>query len=303
MPARRSAFTLIELLVVIAIIAVLIGLLLPAVQKVRESASRAKCENNLKQIGIAIHSYDDVYKKFPHGRHGCDGITIGPCATDTAIQRDGMSGFVQILPFMEADNLYQQFAQTDLPWNQGTTWTTSDKVGVETRPPFYVCPSDVSQPFVATSGLNAATGSYAFVHGTLGPDQGIADTMKVYNTGMFNYKIAQLRSDMRDGSSNTMIVGETYQSDIDTSYNIWTQAARHESSLRSTCNPLNTPPGKGITTSPYGIPLNGAFGSRHTNGANFLFGDGHVVFMVNSIDLPTYKALSTRAGGEAVTAP
>ena len=114
----RKAFTLIELLVVIAIIAILIGLLLPAVQKVREAAARMKCQNNLKQMGLALLNYESTYNAFPAGRHGCDGITNGPCANDTLIQRDGSSAFLQLLPFMELEGLYKTFDQNDLPTNR-----------------------------------------------------------------------------------------------------------------------------------------------------------------------------------------
>jgi len=300
---KKMAFTLIELLVVIAIIAILIGLLLPAVQKVREAAAKMKCQNNLKQIGLSLHNYESTYNAFPAGRHGCDGITTGPCATDTLVQRNGACAFIQLLPFIELESLYKTFDQMDLPYNQGTTWTAKSKIGVETRPSVYVCPSDVSEKFRVAGTLNAATGSYALVHGNLGPSQGISATLKLYNSGMFNYKIVQKRSEMTDGSSNTMVCGEVIDAHTDLSINIWTQASRNESCLRNTENPPNTRPGTGITTSPYGIPLFGGFGSKHSGGVSFAFGDGHNQFITDSISLPIYKALSTKAGGESVSYP
>ena len=294
----QCGFTLIELLVVIAIIAILIALLLPAVQQAREAARRSQCKNNLKQIGLALANYESTYRSYPAGRLGCDGITSGPCNGNPNYTRVGISAFVMLLPQLEATALYQQFDLNDLAWGPSATWPTSNKAAVESRPKVYVCPSDVSAPFVVSNGLNAATGSYALVGGSFGPSKGIGDQVKITNNGPFNYKIAYAPRDITDGLSNTMFVGEVFESDTNKSTNIWTLTGRLESCLRNTENPPNTPPGTGITTSPYGAPLNGAFGSQHVGGAQFLFGDGHVSFLSENISLAVYRALSTREYGD-----
>lgn len=307
-PRSRRAFTLIELLVVIAIIAVLIGLLLPAVQKVREAAARTKCTNNLKQIALGCTAYEEVYKRYPEGRFGCDGITNGPCAgwPDPSIQRNGASAFIQLLPFVEQGPLFtSKFDMRDPPFNGLGTWSPKN-LGVEDRPNVYVCPSDTSQTKTLSSAgapTRYATGSYAVVHGRRGPDEGIGGDMKVNNTGMFNYKRFHVLAECLDGLSNTMIFGEVVDAHTELSYNMWSQAARHEHTMRSTVNPVNTKPGTGITTSPYGIPLFGGFGSRHPQGALFAFGDGHVQFINNNIPLDVYKAMSTRNGKESLSYP
>jgi prepilin-type N-terminal cleavage/methylation domain-containing protein/prepilin-type processing-associated H-X9-DG protein len=305
----RAAFTLIELLVVIAIIAILIGLLLPAVQKVREAAARAKCQNNLKQIMIAAHAYHDVNNYFPAGRFGCDGSGT-PCngMTATSVNRGGASGFVPLLPYMELDTIFRTIGTTEAdvlwPTTDNATWRTVDRVAVESRPSVLVCPSDTAQPFVSNTGLgptvNAAIGSYVLVTGTNGPSQGISAAVKFDNTGLFVYRNLRRMADIIDGTSNTIAVGEVYDGHLSNNQNIWSVGSRHTHALRTTENPINTPPSTGITYNDGGTLRNGAFMSRHTSGANFGLGDGSVRFVQQNIDIAAYRAASTVRGGEAI---
>ncbi|MGD0656167.1 MAG: DUF1559 domain-containing protein [Thermoguttaceae bacterium] len=320
--ALRSAFTLVELLVVIAIIGILIALLLPAVQAARGAARRSQCVNNLKQIALGIDQYENANKKFPPGRKGCDGITAASttncvsCANDLGTARLGYSTFVFILPFMEQRGLYDSF---DLPTLWVTTvvlnLTSNNGNAVQVRPQEFVCPSDISPSITRLEGdsndcagagtVGGATGSYAVASGTKGPDATYPVNnaeVKIDNNGPFIYKRQYLRKDIIDGVSHTFFVGEEKDG-----LNKWTAGMRY-ATMRTTANPLNSPPGKGavvwqdnssVTTPVY----NGSFGSRHAGGANFAYGDAHVVFINDTIDMALYQALSTRAGKEIISAP
>lgn len=307
MPSPRRGFTLIELLVVIGIIGILMALLLPTVQNARESARQAKCSNNLKQIVMALTNYESTFEVFPPGRMGCDGWTRDVCAGNPGYARPGTSGFVMILPQLELQSLYEllePFAKGavfpahpgDNPDGTTTGWRTpAVDLAVRSRPDVFVCPSDTSEP----SRNSCATGSYALVQGSNGPSYGI-DQIKVkhYNNGMFLYRTVKSAKDVIDGLSHTMFVGETIEGHTRESANCWTVGSRHLHSMRSTDNPLNTPPGEGVTVDLYGYSANGAFASRHPFGAFFAFGDGHVRLLSENIDLGTYRAVSTRAGRE-----
>jgi prepilin-type N-terminal cleavage/methylation domain-containing protein/prepilin-type processing-associated H-X9-DG protein len=308
----RRAFTLVELLVVIAIIGILIALLLPAVQAAREAARRSQCTNNLKQIGIAMANYEGSFKVFPPGRMGSDCSDYSgypPLRPDGEraydYQRPGTSGFGMLLPFLEQQSVYDEIG-----WQCGAVAPANCGLGPSTanwrdcipnvaqvllrRPDVFVCPSTKDEPFRG----EYATGCYALCSGSIGPSQGIGTNVKVFNTGMFVYVRVFNVARCSDGLSNTFFVGEVIDSHTAAGSNQWLIAGRHTNSLRTTDNPLNTPPGTGIL---YGSN-NGAFGSLHPGGGNFLFGDGHVSFISETIDLLTYRALSTREGSEATPA-
>jgi prepilin-type N-terminal cleavage/methylation domain-containing protein/prepilin-type processing-associated H-X9-DG protein len=252
---RRGAFTLIELLVVIAIIAILIGLLLPAVQKVREAAARSKCTNNLKQMGIAFHMYNDTYNKLP----------TGWVTTNTTQPSPGWSWCTVIMPMIEQKGLYDQLAP-DLITPGGPTVNTL----TQTKLSIYRCPSDSGQD---TNALlqNFAMSNYVVNREVTGPDVNNRPTNLAVNT-------------IQDGTSNTFLVGER-----DTVRNIGATTSRSSTTSAS----FEGRPGRGINIKYPGTPppptgtgdcVRLGWNSLHTGGCNFLYGDGAVRFLRDSVD-------------------
>ena len=321
MKPRRPAFTLVELLVVIAIIGILIALLLPAVQAAREAARRAQCSNNLKQIVLAMHNHATAHKTFPAGRLGCDASTGEvPCKDVEQEDRVGPSAFVMLLPYIEQQPLYDQFAVDRFkggPWltqsGGSISWIATYEEALAQRPEVFVCSSDnseacceiydgvvVGMSHTFPSGKRAATGNYALSMGTNGPSYGTTySNVKYGNNGAYLYVKALQPRDFLDGLNGTIFVGETCKTHYRDSELVWSLGYRH-SSLRSTENPINTPPGEGSVLNLYDRKFNAAFGSKHPGGAQFAFGDGHVSFLSENIDLTTYRAMSTRDGGEVL---
>ena len=314
--AQPRGFTLVELLVVIAIIGILVALLLPAVQSAREAARRMQCVNRLKQVTLASLNYEDSHKALPAARMGCDTDSACPLKSSDPNLYEGASVFVQILPYMEEQALYDLFDlnNNDI-WAPGT-WDWSDASiaqAIGTNLPAFECPSDGErlryaeyQHNVPTT-VQVATGSYAAVCGDVGPpaigdefyasdrtdSRGRAFTMKYNNNGVFYYAKKMKLREITDGMSNTMFFGETILGHQMEHSNIWTNGNRGTSSMRSTFYALNTLP-EDVSLTVTTQNSHAGFNSMHPSGANFSLGDGSVTFLADDIDRDTYRHMSTR---------
>lgn len=346
MRRTRPAFTLVELLVVLAIIAILIGLLLPAVQKVREAANRLSCTNNLKQLGLALHNYHNTHESFPPG-------LLSP---ELRVTNAEATGFTMLLPFLEQDNTYRIF-DFNQPW-----WEKVNYQAVGTPVKLFFCPSNRASGLIDLAPMAqewscelppvAAGCDYAFCRGANGAVHRDGTRVPLQVRGLFGI-VAALKgrtgtrlADIQDGSSNTMAMGDASagtpaflvrdlaapdQPVIDPLLNTtrvieqaWCAAGCSDPSGPFYGSVLAVTAQYGLPPDPRDEPMNrrfitptlwsgdtagdnrngrdfiSGFRSRHSGGCNFLFGDGSVRFLSQSVQPATYRALSTYAGGEVV---
>jgi prepilin-type N-terminal cleavage/methylation domain-containing protein/prepilin-type processing-associated H-X9-DG protein len=331
---KRKGFTLIELLVVIAIIAILIGLLVPAVQQVRAAAARTQCVNNLKQLGLAAHNYHSSYGVFPPGTNLPAPIlyTTAPAGYPTQCAQPIVPGqsfglLIALLPFIEQTNIYTQLNLV------GTGYVTYNKVKYygynsqylncsgqnsvgATIIPTYLCPSSIAPTQTQYETYYFGANDYG----------GVAGTLAYYYTAMTSDGIFYQNSSTKittiiDGTSNTWMFAEHNRTDPvfdaitspapgspleQTSGWAWSNEYGGEDYLVASTQSygINWTVPPGTTTDP-GYVFEDArpqvIGSQHTGGANICFADGSVHFVTNSIPNSMMQAFCTRAGGEIVS--
>jgi prepilin-type N-terminal cleavage/methylation domain-containing protein/prepilin-type processing-associated H-X9-DG protein len=325
---KRQAFTLVELLVVIAIIAVLIGLLLPAVQKIREAANRTHCLNNLKQIALAAHTYHDACNRFPPG------------ATPTPAQA---SALALLLPYLEQGNLYQRF-----DFSKDVYTHPANGAARAQQVPTFLCPSDPSRGYYQNPlppGEISGKSNYAANLGAHGwwKEQNGTQVKDATLNGVFAFNSGTRLTDIKDGSSNTLLFAEVKRGASPAHDNLDVTVvmppAWDNKPLNPATNPNNlSPPAvcnsptvtlnytgleyyRGFLTTAFythTVPPNSrdrdcirwptfdqghlAARSYHPGGVNVSFADGSVRFISDRIQLSTWKKLGTRSGGEVLDA-
>jgi prepilin-type N-terminal cleavage/methylation domain-containing protein/prepilin-type processing-associated H-X9-DG protein len=333
----RRGFTLIELLVVIAIIAILIGLLLPAVQKVREAAARIKCSNTLKQLGLAAMNYENAYGRFPTGLRVANPPGAGKHTTDA-----GTNMFIELLPFFEQDNLQKNFDKID-NFNNVTVGGVVSSSSLSAQViNILVCPSSQfpANPMAVTTGslgqafygVNSYVGNGGqVVYYYNAPTRDGIFHLEAYppvasnpSTYTVPYKAPVKIGDITDGTSNTFMFGERKHKDpeFDRIYPTYPLGGWSGWAWTSSPNSVADVMGHiaasdGYPSNLFQVPINFmvpttapvgsflyedarvcAYGSYHTGGANFCFADGSVHFLRDSTPWTVLQAFVTRAGGE-----
>ncbi len=307
MTQKKRGFTLIELLVVIAIIAILIALLLPAVQQAREAARRSTCKNNLKQLGLALHNYHDTHRVFPFGQQG----EVG------GARHRRTCWFQMILPFIDQAPLYKVFTADNTEYIH--SMPNSIKRAVV---PSMICPSNPSSPSFGGGGSgNGFQGNYVVCFGSNGgpsaTSNGAAMDNATNSNGMFSRNSKTSMRDITDGTSNTIMGGESITRPGTSGWGgaggYW-GGAPHGSFAFTTEEPPNSPLPDTVyackTTSFAQAPCASTSNSpdRHWNfarsfhvgGAQFILADGSVRFISENINRGTYRALGTKSGGETL---
>jgi len=300
---HSRGFTLVELLVVIAIIGIMVGLLLPAVQAAREAARRMQCQNNMKQIGLAMHNYHSTFNQFP---------TVNANST-----LSGGSLFVSILPMIEAGNAFEQYdfnlANSDAK-NQAVTGQ---------KLPFYMCPSSPLRREVPSCPADngRALGNYAASIGSRDYNQywSFFGIPRPSLNGAIVYSDTVEKKtgfrDLFDGSASTFMIGETTYNLPDYKFSTAASngpcAGTSRFSFTYWSNPF--PGSTGITTqfafNPKDKPNDGiynsgwvrSFRSDHVGGLQFLYADGSVHFHTDSLAASLVDSLSTRSGREVIS--
>lgn len=321
MTARR-AFTLVELLVVIAIIGVLIALLLPAVQKVRDAANRTQCANNMKQQGLALHHYHDTYGTFPPGMVNDD-------EAPPKGYHPEWSWMALTMAFYEEGNLYRladDYAHQpgDYYWAFGDRRTPPNPA-VSIVVKLWTCPADprtdLTGPGVTDAGkhITVAFTEYLGVNGTSAKPSVIIVGKDVppNEDGILYHKSKVRIADITDGTSNTLMVGERPPS-ADLNFGWWfgSDGRDEDGTGEGTLGAVEMGYYNHVLKGPFNCPVPKLglqagdvndncdqvhFWSLHAGGANFLLADGSVRFLTYSIQPDVFPQLCTRAGGEVVT--
>ncbi len=325
---RRPAFSLIELLVVLAIIATLLGLLLPAVQRVRESANYIACRNHLRQIGLAVHGYEVSNGYFP-------GLGTAPRME---------SVLTRVLPYLEQDNLDKLIAPSGpifTPWADDALLSPAQAAAARVPVPLFLCPSDGRTPVFTAYGLATLAGTNYVVNAGTGTKTFY--DLRFRTDGVFWYGSKVRHADLTDGLASTMFVSEALLGNGADSYEVPLDTRRQWMTVSCMTDVYPDRPGTllpltdSLCMSPAGMswrgdrgaswlggpgqrsvfntylmpndpmPDCGALGlgrykasSGHPGGVNMVLGDGSVHFIKDHIEIETWRALSTRGDAEVM---